>query len=175
MLFSDKIQKELNKQINKEFYSEYTYLSMTAYFESINLDGFANFFYVQAQEEHFHAMKMFNFVHRMGGVVTLTTLEGPPVKFDSILDTFKKALKQEEEIKDSIDNLVNLAKSENNHAVETFLQWYVDEQVEEIDLFNKRIGNLEMINGEGHGLLMMDTEFAQRKPDPEVLTGQMKP
>lgn len=174
MLFSNKMQEELNKQINKEFYSEYTYLSMTAYFESINLDGFANFFYVQAQEEHFHAMKLFNFVHTMGGVVTLTALEGPPVKFDSILDAFKKALKQEEDIKDSIDNLVNLAKDEKNHAVETFLQWFVDEQVEEIDLFNKRIGKLELINGEGHGLLMMDNEFAQRKADPEVLSGSMK-
>lgn len=174
MLFSGKMQEELNKQINKEFFSEYTYLSMTAYFESINLDGFANFFYVQAQEEHFHAMKMFNFVHRMGGVVTLTSLEGPPVQFDSILDAFQKALKQEEGIKQSIDNLVNLAKSESNHAVETFLQWYVDEQVEEIDLFNKRIAKLELINGEGHGLLMMDNEFAQRKVGAEMLTGQMK-
>ena len=127
MLFSDKIQKALNKQINKEFYSEYTYLSMTAYFESINLDGFANFFYVQAQEEHFHAMKLFNFVHRMGGVVTLTSIEGPPVKFDSILDGFNKALKQEEDIKASIDSLVNLAKEESNHAVASpvmlFLRW----------------------------------------------------
>lgn len=174
MLFSEKMQEELNKQINKEFYSEYTYLSMTAYFESINLDGFANFFYVQAQEEHFHAMKMFNFVHRMGGVVTLTSLDGPPVKFDSILDAFNKALKQEQGIKDSIDNLVNLAKDERNHAVETFLQWYVDEQVEEIDLFNTRIAKLELINGEGHGLLMMDNEFSQRKAGAEITSGSMK-
>lgn len=173
-MLSTKLQDELNAQINMEFQSEYSYLSMTAYFESINLDGFSNFFRVQAQEEHFHAMKMFDFLNTIDGRVYLATIEKPTVEFDSILHVFETALAQEKKVSDSINKLMDTAISESNHAVISFLKWYVDEQVEEIDLFNNLIAKLKLINDDGNGILNLNTEFAKRKASLLILGADSK-
>lgn len=173
-MVSAKLQDELNAQINMEFSSEYAYLSMTAYFESINLDGFSNFFRVQAQEEHFHAMKMFDFLNTAGGRVYLESIQKPKVEFDSILHVFETALEQEKKVSDSINHLMDTAISENNHAVISFLKWYVDEQVEEIDLFNHLIAKLKLINNDGNGILIINNEFAKRKASLEILEADSK-
>jgi ferritin len=162
-MLSNKLQDALNEQINKEFFSEYLYLSMSAYLQAQDLDGFANYFSVQAQEEHFHAMKLFNFVNDVGGRVKLKAIDSPQTDFNSIIEVFELSLEHEKHITKSIDDLMDVAISENDHAVRSFLQWYVDEQVEEEATASRLITKLKMINGEGHGLLMLDNELGQRK------------
>ena len=166
-MLTKKLQDALNKQINKEFFSEYLYLSMSAYLESIEMEGFANYFNVQAQEEHFHAMKMFNFVHDKGGRVILTPIGEPKANYKSVLEVIEEALEHERYITKSINELMDVVIKENDHSVKSFLEWYVDEQVEEEATMSKLIAKLKLINGEGLGLLTLDNELAQRKFTPE--------
>ncbi|HRE40584.1 MAG TPA: ferritin [Ignavibacteria bacterium] len=170
MKLSQTLHDELNLQINRELSSEYAYLAMAAYFESINLDGFTNFFKVQAAEEHFHAMKIFNFLNAIGGRVKLLQINEPKTDFNNALEVFELALHQEEHIEYCIDKLMDLAIKDNNHAVMSFLKWYVDEQVEEIDLFNKLIAKVKIAGNEGSAILMVDAELAKRKASPEILS-----
>ena len=95
-MISEKLEKAFNDQINKEFYSEYLYLSMQAYFERLNLKGFVNWMSVQVQEEHAHAMGMFNYVHERGGKVELEAIDKPQVEWNSPLHVFEEVLKHEE-------------------------------------------------------------------------------
>jgi ferritin len=161
-MLSLKLQKELNKQMNNEYFSEFEYLSMAAYFHAMNLDGIANYFHVQAQEEHFHAMKIFHFILDKGGKVELQQIAKPDVVFKSPVDVFNKALSHEKKVTKSINDLMDEAIKENDHAVNSFLKWYVDEQVEEESSASKALGKMEIVGGKGEGLLFLDQEFAQR-------------
>ena len=161
-MLSAKLQKELNGQMNNEFFAEFEYLSMAAYFHSINLDGIANYFHVQAQEEHFHAMKIFHFILDKGGKVELQQIAKPDVTFKSPVTVFEKALNHEKKVTISINKIMDEAIKENDHAVNSFLRWYIDEQVEEEALASKNLGKMQLINGQGEGLLILDQEFAQR-------------
>ena len=161
-MLSVKLQKELNKQMNNEYFSEYEYLSMAAYFHAMNLDGLANYFHVQAQEEHFHAMKIFHFILDKGGKVELQQIAKPDVTFKSPTDVFEKALSHEKKVTKSINDLMDEAIKENDHAVNSFLKWYVDEQVEEESSASKALGKMQIVGGKGEGLLFLDQEFAQR-------------
>mgnify|MGYP000187150235 CR=1 FL=1 len=166
-MLTKKLQDALNEQINKEFFSEYFYLSISAYLESIEMEGFANYFNVQAQEEHFHAMKMFNFVHDKGGRVILKALDKPDSEFKSVLNTIEVALDHEKYITKSINDLMDIAIKENDHSVKSFIEWYVDEQVEEESTMSKLIAKLKLINGEGLGLLTIDSDLSTRTFTPE--------
>lgn len=161
-MLSKKLENELNKQMNNEFFAEYEYLSMAAYFHSINLDGIANYFHVQAQEEHFHAMKIFHFILDKGGRVRLQQISQPDIDFKSPLDVFEKALAHEKNVTMSINKLMDEAIKENDHAVNSFLRWYVDEQVEEEALAGKSLGKMQLVSGKGEGLLILDQEFSRR-------------
>ncbi len=161
-MLSNKLQVELNKQMNNEFFAEYEYLSMAAYFHAMNLDGIANYFHVQAQEEHFHALKIFHYILDKGGKVELQQIAKPDVDFSSPVSVFEKALEHEKKVTKSINDLMDEAIKENDHAVNSFLKWYVDEQVEEEASANKALGKMQLIGGKGEGLLMLDQEFAQR-------------
>ncbi len=165
-MLSGKLQTELNKQMNNEFFAEYEYLSMAAYFHAMNLDGIANYFHVQAQEEHFHAMKIFHFVLDKGGKVELQQIAKPDVTFKSPIEVFEKALGHEQKVTKSINDLMDEAIKENDHAVNSFLKWYVDEQVEEEALASKALGKMELIGGKGEGLLILDQEYASRSFTP---------
>lgn len=165
-MLSGKLQTELNKQMNNEFFAEYEYLSMAAYFHAMNLDGIANYFHVQAQEEHFHAMKIFHFVLDKGGKVELQQIAQPDVTFKSPIEVFEKALGHEKKVTKSINDLMDDAIKENDHAVNSFLKWYVDEQVEEEALASKALGKMEIIGGKGEGLLILDQEYASRSFTP---------
>lgn len=165
-MLSGKLQSELNKQMNNEFFAEYEYLSMAAYFHSMNLDGIANYFHVQAQEEHFHAMKIFHFVLDKGGKVELQQISQPDVTFKSPIEVFEKALAHEKKVTKSINDLMDDAIKENDHAVNSFLKWYVDEQVEEEALASKALGKMEIIGGKGEGLLILDQEYSSRSFTP---------
>jgi len=167
-MISQKLQDAFNYQINRELFSEYYYLSMASYFSSVGLSGFENFFLVQVEEERFHAMKMYKFLNEKGGKVTLQTIEQPKVEFKSPLEVFELAYDHEKLVSKLINDLMDLAISENDHAAKNHLNWFVDEQVEEEDSMETIVNKLKLINGEGYGLLMLDNELSLRSFTPPV-------
>jgi len=166
------IQKALNKQINAELYSAYLYLSMSAYFQSINLAGFANWMRVQALEEMTHADKFYNFIVERGGRVELEAIEGPPKEWSSHLAVFENAYKHEQKVTSMINDLVELAIKEKDHASNIFLQWFVTEQVEEEASADEVVQKLKLVGDKGSGLFMIDGELSQRVFTPPAATDQ---
>lgn len=166
MKISQKLVDAVNEQINKEIFSEYYYLSMAAYFESENLPGFANFFIVQAEEERFHAMKFFHYLNERGARVILEAIDKPETEFKSPLEVFELAYKHEVFVSESINNLMDIAISENDHAMKGFLQWYVEEQVEEEASMDDYVNRLKRIGDHGYGVFMLDKELAGRSFTP---------
>jgi ferritin len=162
------LQDAINEQINKEIFSEYYYLSMVAYFESEDLPGFAQFFKVQVEEERFHGMKFFDYLNERGGKVILKGIENPKTDFESPLQVFELAYKHEQYVTELINNLMDIAIKENDHALQSFLQWFIDEQVEEEASMSKYVNQLKRMNGNGHGIIMIDRELAQRTFVPPI-------
>ena len=152
----------LNNQINKEMYSAYLYMSMSAYSNKKGLKGFANWFMVQYHEEMFHAMKLYEYIQRQGEDVKFEALATPPDSFKSALDMFTQTLSHEQYITQSINDLMDLAQSLKDHATQIFLEWYVTEQVEEEENDNDIIQQLNLIGDNPHGLLMLDRDLASR-------------
>ena len=165
-MISEKLQDAFNYQINRELFSEYYYLSMASYFNSAGLSGFENFFLVQVEEERFHAMKMYRFLNEKGGRVFLGDIEAPKTEFKSPLEVFELALEHEQLVSGLINDLMDLAIAENDHAAKHFLNWFVEEQVEEEASMESIMNKLRLIKGEGHGLLMLDNELAARTFTP---------
>ncbi len=161
-MLKEKMLAAFNKQINAEMYSAYLYLSMEAYFQSINLTGFANWMRVQTQEEMMHAMKFYDFVFERGGKVTLEAIDKPPLTWDSPLAAFKEVLKHEQHVTSLINDLVDLAIKEKDHASNIFLQWFVTEQVEEEASADAVIQRLKLAKDNASGLFMIDAELGQR-------------
>jgi len=173
-MLTKKMQNALNQQVNAEFYSAYLYLAMEAYFKSLNLPGFANWMRVQTQEELTHAIKIYDFVIERGGTVTLKQIAQPPTKWKSPLDAFEAAYKHEQLVTALINDLVNLAVKEKDHATSTFLQWFVNEQVEEEASANDVVQKLKMTDKSPGGRLLIDRELAQRvfTPPPPQTQGE---
>jgi len=161
-MLSDKMEQVLNEQVNREMYSAYLYMSMSAHCSNVGLKGFANWFMVQYHEEMLHAMKIYEYIQRQGGQVRLKPIEGPPVDFESPLDMFEKTLEHERFITRSINDLMETAISEKDHASQIFLQWYVTEQVEEEENDNDIILQLRLNKENTQGLMMLDRELAGR-------------
>jgi len=161
-MLSEKMQDALNGQLNREMYSAYLYLAMSAYSTYIGLKGFANWFMVQYQEEMMHAMKIYDYINDQGGQVKLMAIEQPLTEFESPLDMFEKTLEHEKFITKSINELVDLAIAEKDHATNIFLQWFVTEQIEEESNDKDIIARLKLIGKDGNGLLMLDKELAAR-------------
>jgi ferritin len=156
------IEKALNDQINAEIHSAYLYLSMSAYFQAQGLTGYANWMRVQFQEEMAHGTHLFDYVCERGGRVRLSPIGEVDIDFNGIVDVFEKVLAHEQKVTGLINNLVDISQQENDHATRSFLQWYVDEQVEEEANAEQILNNLKLIKGEGQGLLMMDRELQVR-------------
>ncbi len=161
-MISEKMEKLLNEQIQKEFYSAYLYLSMEAYLTSLNLAGFAHYFRVQTQEERDHAMVFFNYVNHVGGNVRLGVIDAPKFDFASPEEVFALALEHEKFVTASIYNIVNLALEERDHKTTAFLQWFVTEQAEEEANMDNNLRKVKLVGNDGRGILMLDQEFAQR-------------
>lgn len=161
-MIKPEITTALNDQINREMYSAYLYMSMSAYAGKIGLKGFANWFMVQYHEEMFHAMKLYEYIQRQGEDVKLESLATPPNTFESPLDMFTQTLAHEQYITQSINDLMDLAVSVKDHATQIFLEWYVTEQIEEEENDNDIIQQLNLIGDNPHGLLMLDRELASR-------------
>lgn len=165
-MLSERLLKELNEQVKYELYSAHYYLAMAAYCASEDLDGFANFFKVQADEEKFHAMKFFDFINDMDGRVTILGLEEPNNEFNSVLDVFKAALEHEKFVTSRIYKLMDIAVEEKEHATISLLKWFVDEQVEEENSMKMIIKKLERLGDNSQGLYMLDEELSQRTFTP---------
>jgi len=158
-----KLEKALNEQIKAEFYSAYLYLSMSAYLTDVSLLGFANWMRVQFEEEQFHAMKIYDFVLDRGGKVKLKSIEAPKHSWKNIIDVFEDVLAHEQHVTSLINNLMELALAEKDHATVNFLQWFVDEQVEEEATVSDLLAQLKLVEGKGTGLFMLDREAAKRQ------------
>jgi ferritin len=161
-MIKEKIQEALNQQLNAELFSSYLYLSMSSYFESINLKGFANWMRVQTQEELVHAMKFYDFIIERGGKTVLAPIEGPPITWDSPLAVFEHAYEHEQKVTGLINNLVDLSISEQDHATNNFLQWFVAEQVEEEASADEVVQKIKLMGDASGGFFMIDQELAQR-------------
>ena len=161
-MINEKLEKAFNIQINKEFYSEYLYLSMQAYFERLNLKGFVNWMSVQVQEERAHAIGMFDYLNQRGGVVALEAIEKPEIDWKSPLDVFENVLKHEEYVTASINELMDVAEEVKDRAAMSFLNWYLKEQVEEEVNVGNVLATLRLIGDDKKALLMLDKDLAAR-------------
>jgi len=165
-MLTKKMQAALNDQINAETYSAYIYLSMAGYFHDSGLDGFASWMEIQVQEELFHAKKFFDYICDRNGKVVLAAIDAPKATWTSPLAVFKDALAHEQLISGRIADLVDLAREENDKASETYLQWFVSEQIEEEATAQRICDQLKIVGKEGGGLFMLDRELGARVFSP---------
>jgi len=163
---NDHLTKALNDQMNFEFYSAHVYLAMAAYCSAENLDGFANFFLVQAEEERFHGMKIYKFLNDRGRRATIQALGEPNNTYTSMLDVFEHGYQHEIQNTKRFYDLSDLAIEDREHATINFLKWFIDEQVEEEALFDGIITKLKRIDQDSNAFYMLDAEFAARSFDP---------
>ena len=163
---SKKVEKALNKQINEELFSAYAYLAMAAESDRLGLPGFVNWFKLQYGEELGHADRFFNYVLERDGTIELDAIGRPEIKDESPLSLFEKALAHEQHITQMIFELKDLARAESDHATDVFLEWFVNEQVEEEASTRAVIDQLRMVDGNPNGLFMIDRELAGRQPEP---------
>ena len=161
-MINEKMEKAFLDQINKELYSEYLYLSMKAYFANLNLMGFVNWMDVQVQEEHAHAMGMFDYVIERGGKVILESIDKPENHWESPLDVFRAVLAHEEYVTSRINALMDVAEETKDRAAMTFLNWYIKEQVEEEANVGGVLAQLELIGDDKTALFALDKELATR-------------
>jgi ferritin len=161
-MISKTMQEAINEQIAHEFYSSYLYLAMSAYFETISLPGCARWMRVQSEEEHEHAMKLFDFLNDRGGSVELKALDQPPGEFQSPLDVFQQALEHERKVTALIHRLYQQALKENDYATQAHLQWFITEQVEEEKNASQVIEQIKMTGGQSSALFVLDRELGAR-------------
>ena len=161
-MIDGRMQEALNKHINAELYSSYLYLSMSAYFQSVNLAGFAHWMRVQAREELSHAMKFYDHVLERGGTVALQPVEAPPPRWDSPLAVFEEAYRHEQKVTGLINQLVDDAVQTRDHATNNFLQWFVSEQVEEEASAEAIVQKLRLVGDAPGGLFVLDHELGGR-------------
>ena len=164
-MIKSSVEKALNDQLNAEMYSSYLYMAMAAYFEDINLNGFAHWMTVQAGEEMEHARKFYSFIFERDGRVKLGAIDEPPFKWKSPLDAFENAYNHEVKVSGLIHKLVDLARKEKDHATENFLGWFVAEQVEEEASAIEVVNHLKMIKDSVNGLYMLNAHLGKRGGD----------
>jgi len=161
-MLKERIEKALNDQVNAEMFSAYLYLSMSANFSAMNFSGFAQWMKVQPSEEMVHAMKLYDFIIERGGRVTLTQIDSPETVWENPLAAFEGAYKHEQYITGRINDLVDIAIEEKDHATNIFLQWFVSEQVEEEASADEIVQKLKLVGGEGNAIFMLDRELGAR-------------
>jgi ferritin len=156
------MQEALNAHLAEELASSYLYLAMSAYCETRNLPGFAHWLKTQSDEERGHAMKFYDFVQSRGWPVKLRALAEPPADFGSPLQLFERVLAAEREVTAKINQLYATASEMEDYASQTFLQWFVSEQVEEEKTAAGILETLRMIGDDKVALLMLDRELGGR-------------
>jgi len=168
-MLKEKVLQSINQQINNEYHSAFLYLSMSAWFQGKGLPGFSNWMFIQYQEELTHGNKFFKYVHERGSQVVLKPIAEVASDFESVIDIFEKTIAHERFITDSINKIQDVAIAESDHATQSFLKWFIDEQVEEEANAQEILDTLKLINGQGNGIFMLDREMRQRVfVDPTV-------
>ena len=161
-MISNEMTEKLNIEFNREIYSGYLYLAMSSCSLDFGLPGFANWFYVQMQEELTHSQKVYNYLHQHDAKVNFFKVVEPPNNFSSPANLFEETLKHEVEVTKFIYTIVKLAKDENDFATENFLQWFVKEQVEEESNTRDILQTLKIVGNDSQSLLMLDQELSKR-------------
>lgn len=166
---NQELEKALNEQLKWESYSGYLYLSMAAYFDDLGLEGFSHWMKAQTAEEFMHAMKFYKFINERDGRVKLEEIPAPPSSWESPEKVFEFAYLHEKEVTRRIHNLMSLAKKLEDYPIENFLQWFVEEQVEEENSFKTILNKLRLIKDNPQGLFYLDKELATRPIDLNLL------
>ncbi|MCL2041861.1 MAG: ferritin [Bacteroidales bacterium] len=161
-MLSKKIEKAINDQINAEFWSAHLYLSMSAWLSEQNLPGFSNWMYIQYKEEDTHALKFFRYVNERGGRVTLQPIAEVPSEWKSAVDVFQQTLDHERVVTSRIYKIMEIALEEKDYGTVNFLQWYINEQVEEEATAEDYLNKLKMIEKDPSGMYAMDKELGAR-------------
>lgn len=164
-MLSTNLQAAFNDQINKELYSAYLYLGMSAWCEDANLPGAAHWLQAQAQEEQSHAMKFYGYVHDRGGKVTLEAIAKPEQEYASLLDLFEQVLEHERKVTALINGLYKTALAESDYPAQVILQWFINEQVEEEKNATMIVETLKMVGTQGASLFMVDRQLGARAAD----------
>lgn len=162
-VLKQKVQDALNQQIVREMFSSNLYLSMAAFYNEKNLAGFANWMHIQAQEEMQHALKFFDYIIDRGGKVVISEIKAPQSEWPDIKKPFADALEHEQLISQHINDLADLAISEKDHATSSFLQWFIDEQVEEEATTSEIVERLDLVGDSKGAMFMMDNELKSRQ------------
>lgn len=168
-MINEKLQNAFNDQINKELYSEYLYLAMKTYFMEQNLMGFVNWFDCQVQEEHAHAIGMFNYLNERGGKIELLPIDKPEFSGKTPLEIFEEVLKHEQYVTSRINTVYDVAEEVRDRAAMKFLDWYIDEQVEEEASVSGVLATLRLIGDDKNALLLLDKDLATRVFNPPVI------
>lgn len=166
-MIPEQLLNGLNDQITNELYASHLYLAMSAYFEAENLPGFAHWMRLQHEEEHEHAMRIFDFINDRDEQVVLQGIDQPPSEFGSPLEVFTQALEHERKVTVQINELYRAATEAGDYASQSMLQWFVDEQVEEEKITGDIVDQLELIGDESTALFMLDRELGARQPEEE--------
>lgn len=167
-MLSKNILDALNNQLNHEFYAAHAYMAMAAYCADKSYDGFANFYIQQAKEERFHGKKIYDYINDRGGHALFSSIPAPKTEFSSILETFKDGLAQEQDVTRRFYNLSDLANKDKDYATISFLNWFLDEQVEEEAMFETHIDYLNRIGDDSNTLYLYEKELAARSFDEEA-------
>lgn len=161
-MISDAINEILNEQINKEFYSGYLYLSMSAHMKELGLFGFASWMKIQAKEEVEHGLKIFDYLINCDSFVTLKQIRTPEFEFNGIISVFNHIYEHEKCITSSIMSVAKKAEEENDRTTLNFIDWFIGEQIEEEDAVKNIIKRLELFGEDKVALFLMDKELSER-------------
>lgn len=159
---NEKIAELLNDQINKELYSAYLYLDMSNYYDDLDLDGYSNYYMVQAQEERDHAMMFLKYMQDNGLKVTLKAIDKPDKEFKDVLDPLVVAAEHERYVTSLINNIYHEAHQAKDYRTMKFLDWFVNEQMEEEDSANTMINRYKLFGQDAKGLYLLDQEYLAR-------------
>lgn len=161
-MFSEKLTKEMNSQIKHELYSAYLYLSMASHFDANNLKGFSHWMKVQAKEELEHGMKFYEYLNSRGAKVNLEVIDQPPLEFGDPVEIFAMVLDHEKSVTDRINLLYSIAIDDKDYASQSFLNWFVDEQVEEEEHAAEILDTLKKVGDKSTALFMLDRSLGER-------------
>ena len=169
-MIGNNVKEILNEQINKEFYSAYLYLAMSAYLSEIGLYGFSKWAEIQAREEIDHGMIVFEYLIKQNARVELKNLETPQIKLGCPQEIFEQIYEHEKTITESINSIAKLTENECDLATRKFIDWYLDEQIEEEDNIHRILQKMKNFGAEKASLYLIDKELGERKYQQHFLS-----
>ncbi len=165
-MLKEQVAKLLNEQVNKEFFSSYLYLDFSTYFADRGLDGFANWYMIQAQEEKDHALMFYNYLLEHGEKVKLLPIEGPSGKYKDDISVLKAALAHEKQVTEWIHKIYEAAEKEKDFSTMQFLHWFIEEQREEEANASDLVTKMEMFGSQPQSLYMLNSDLKGRSYVP---------